>query len=304
MIAKLWAMIPPLYAQAVAWLAINWPILAVIAAIALVLFILNQLGISADQILGAIAGAFLVLASVIWNTVVGVINAVIQFLWTAFVEPWIGIIEWVLNVFNGGFNSFGDAVKNLLGQIISWFLSLGKVVTKIIDAIFGTDWTAGLESLQDSLLKWGKNEQAITLSRDAPTIDARIDYGDAWNKGYRWGSDLADSFKGLTKSFDTAANNLSWPQSGRIPGGKLPDIDKVKKVGKIEDKVDISSEDLKTMRELAEMKSIQNFVTLTPTFSFGDTHIKQEGRSIDEIIERITVRMNEELAASAKGLFS
>src|SRR5690606_33138120 len=42
-------------------------------------------------------------------------------------------------------------------------------------------------------------------------------------------------------------------------------IDKVNEGGSINDTVDISSEDLQTLRELAEMKNIQNFVSVTPT---------------------------------------
>ncbi|WP_217563072.1 hypothetical protein [Paenibacillus sp. GbtcB18] len=85
---------------------------------------------------------------------------------------------------------------------------------------------------------------------------------------------------------------------------KMPDeIKKVKKVGKIEDKVDISSEDLKVMRDLAEMKSIQNFVTLTPTVnvSTGDINTSDD---INTIVDRITQHLNEEVAASAKGVYT
>lgn len=115
----------------------------------------------------AVAGAFVL------NCAIGVLNAIIQAIWTIFVAPFLGIVEWILNVCNGGFNSFGDAVANLIGQIIGWFLNLGKVVTTIIDAIFGTDWTSGLESLQSAVTSWGKNENAITLDKNAPTIDYR-----------------------------------------------------------------------------------------------------------------------------------
>ncbi|MGX4583370.1 hypothetical protein [Paenibacillus chitinolyticus] len=85
---------------------------------------------------------------------------------------------------------------------------------------------------------------------------------------------------------------------------KMPDeIKKVKKVGKIEDKVDISSEDLKVMRDLAEMKSIQNFVTLTPTVNVqtGDINTSDD---VDTIIDRITQHLNEEVAANAKGAYT
>ncbi|RXZ77246.1 hypothetical protein EBB07_33785 [Paenibacillaceae bacterium] len=78
-------------------------------------------------------------------------------------------------------------------------------------------------------------------------------------------------------------------------------IDKVKKVGKIEDKVDISSEDLKVMRDLAEMKTIQNFVTLTPTVQVTTGDINN-GTDLDTLLNGIEERMANEIESSAKGL--
>ena len=149
-------------------------IILLIALIYAVVAAVNRVTGASTSATGVICGAVLVLAAIIGNTVIGLLNAIIQFIWSIFVEPFLGIIEWILNVCNGGFNSFGDAVANLIGNIISWFLSLGKVVTKIIDAIFGTDWTGGLNALQDKVLAWGKNENSITLDREAPTIDHRF----------------------------------------------------------------------------------------------------------------------------------
>lgn len=143
---------------------------------------------------GLIVGSVLWAGATILNIAIGIINALIQFIYTRFVSPFISIIEWVLNVAKGGFDSFGDAVKNLIGNIISWFLDLGKVVTKIIDAIFGTDWSGGLEGLQNKVLSWGKNEEAITLDREVPEIK-RIETKEWFNKGYKWGEDKVKSMK-------------------------------------------------------------------------------------------------------------
>lgn len=143
---------------------------------------------------GLIVGSVLWAGATILNIAISIINGLIQFIYTGFVSPFISIIEWVLNVAKGGFDSFGDAVKNLIGNIISWFLDLGKVVTKIIDAIFGTDWSGGLEGLQNKVLSWGKNEEAITLDREVPEIK-RIETKEWFNKGYKWGEDKAKSMK-------------------------------------------------------------------------------------------------------------
>ena len=309
-IAQLWAMIPPLLAQAASWLLVNWPILLVIGAVAVFIFILQRLGITAEQVVGVIFGAFAVLGAFIWNVIVGVINSVIQFLWTSFVEPFIGIVEWFINAFNGGFDSFGEAVKNLIGQIISWFLSLGKIVTKIIDAIFGTKWTDGLEALQDEVLGWGKNDKAITISRDAPTFGERIEYDKAWDAGNQAGTSLVNSVQNAMKGFnlDEMLNLGEEKKPGGeypAPGDNPPTLDKINKVnevGRINDTVDISSEDLKMMRELAEMNAIQNFVSLTPTVNVQTGDIRN-GYDVDTIIARIEQSLTEQIASSAQGVY-
>lgn len=178
-------------------------VIALIAVIiALISWIIKVSG-STATVIGVICGLIAAAGAIIWNIVAGIINGIIQFLWAWFVEPWIGIIEWVLNVFNGGFDSFGDAVKNLLGNIIGWFLSLGTVVTKIIDAIFGTNWTEGLSELKANVEGWGKNESSITLDRDAPFEIERKDVGNAWNAGNEFGDGLQEKLESFTGGSDT-----------------------------------------------------------------------------------------------------
>ena len=58
---------------------------------------------------GIIAGAVLTVAATIGNTVIGLLNGIIQAVWSIFVTPFLGIIEWVLNVTNGGFDSAGQS---------------------------------------------------------------------------------------------------------------------------------------------------------------------------------------------------
>ena len=226
----------------------------VIGAIYAVTAAVNHFAGTSVSATGIIAGSVLTVAATIGNTVIGLLNGIIQAVWSIFVTPFLGIIEWVLNVTNGGFDSFGGAVANLIGNIISWFLDLGKVVTKIIDAIFGTNWTAGLTSLQDSVLKWGKNENAITLDRNAPTIDYRFNYGDAWNTGYNWGANL---FSG--NGNDAVGAALSGVPYDEL-SGQLGDI--AGSVGSIEKSVKMSDEDIKSLVDVAERRYVNN-VNLT-----------------------------------------
>lgn len=282
---------------AMAWAIANWQMLLIIIVIALVIIAVIKMADSFEDACGMIVGAVYWLGATLWNIVVGVINGIIQFLWTYFVEPWIGIIEWVLNVFNGGFNSFGDAVKNLLSQIISWFLSLGKVVTKIIDAIFGTNWTSGLNSLQSSILKWGKNEQAITLSREAPEVLNRVSATDAYSKGYDVGYGMGEQIK--SKLNLTGLPNLGLDTSAI---DSLDNIDG--NTGKIADSVELAEEDLAYLRDLAHMEWKKEFTTASITVDMSNYNTINGENDLDGIVTKLADKLYEEMNVVANGVYA
>ncbi len=284
---------------------LTWIIILIIALIALfyaAVAAVNKFAGTSVSATGIIMGAFAVLGAFIWNTVAGVINAIIQFLWTCFVEPWIGIIEWVLNVFNGGFDSFGDAVKNLLGNIISWFLSLGKVVTKIIDAIFGTNWTAGLEDLQGKVLQWGKNEQAITLSREAPFELQRIAYKDAWEYGYAAGEKFEESIN-LKNILGDASRTLDAYELGNQLDGIYSGVDSTAlNTAAMKDSMDATEEELKYLRDIAEQEVINRFTTAEIRIDAPINANIASNMDLDGVVNYLEEKLYETMQVAAEGV--
>lgn len=224
-------------------------VMLLVAAFYAVIAAINKFTGTSLSATGIIVGALAAAGAFVINLFIGVINSVVQLIWSVFVTPFIGIIEWILNVCMGGFDSFGDAVANLIGQIIGWFLDLGKVVTTIIDAIFGTDWTSGLEGLRQNVIAWGKNENAITVEHSAPQFE-RIEYGDAWDAGYNLGQGIEQSIGdtlgigGMGGTFDAMSSGIS-----EVAGN----------TEKMADAMSIAEEDLKYMRDIAEQKAINRF---------------------------------------------
>lgn len=296
-----------LYACPITWILIV--IIAVIAAIYAIIGAINKLTGQTISATGVIFGSVCWLVSVIWNIVIGLLNGIIQYAWTYFVEPWIGIVEWILNVCNGGFNSFGDAVKNLLGNIISWFLSLGKVVTQIIDAIFGTDWTGGLNSLQNKVLAWGKNDKAITLSREAPTVQSitggkigRWNSKQAWNTGYNAGAKVDTAIGNGFNTMKGGLNGFGGIGAADMPGGALNDIaknteDTAKNTGK-------NSEELSYLRDIAEREAVNRFTTAEIKVDMsGMSNRIENSMDIDGIISYLTNGVAEALETAAEGVY-
>lgn len=280
---------------------ITWIIMLIAVVIGLlygVVAIINKVTGSSISATGLICGAIAVAGAFIGNTVIGLLNALIQYIWAIFVAPFLGIVEWILNVCNGGFNSFGDAVANLIGQIIGWFLNLGKVVTTIIDAIFGTNWTAGLESLQSSVTAWGKNENAITLDKNAPTVDYRFEYGDAWAAGNDFGKGIDAKIGGMFNMGglgDTSGFDLSSIADNT---GLTAD-----NTGKTADALAVTEEQLEYLRDIAERDAINRFTTAEVKIDMtGMTNRIDGSADLDGVISQLTEGFTEALVTAAEGV--
>lgn len=255
---------------------------------------------------GVICGVVAVACAFIYNVFIGVINAIIQALWAVFAVPFLNVIEFVLNAANGGFNSFGDACANLIGQIIGWWLSLGQVVTKIIDAIFNTNWTAGLEALRGEVISWGKNNDAITIDKSFDGIQ-RMDYGEAYEAGANWGDGVASSidaaFGGggvdnvaipdIANSAADAADaaNKTAGNTGRGADG----------IGKMAKAVDIADEQLQYMRDLAEQEVINRYTTAEIKIDMQNNNNISKEVDIGSFIQRIGEGLREQMAIAAEG---
>lgn len=278
-------------------------IIVIVAALYLVVAAINRVTGSTISATGIIFGSVMWLVSVIINIVIGCINAIIQIIWTVFVEPFIGIVEWVLNACMGGFNSFGGMVANLIGQIISWFLTLGQVVTKIIDAIFGTNWTGGLEALKGKVNSWGKSDDSITIDREAPTLN-RVESTEWFNTGYNFGSNFAsgisDKLSGVfdsdsygSDSYATGVSDIA-NNTGSTAGS----------AGNISDSLDKTNEELEWIRDIAEREVINRFTTAEVKVDFtGMTNQISNDMDLDGVISAFTGKFKESLQTAAQGVY-
>lgn len=285
---------------------VTWIVAAVLALIVILyalVGIINQVAGTSISATGLITGAVAVAGAFILNIGIGLYNSFIAVI-AAFVNFFIGIIEWVLNAANGGFNSFGDAVANLIGQIIGWFLSLGQIVTTIIDAIFGTDWTAGLEGLKNSVTQWGKNENAITLDRmDTSTAGLqRFDYGDAASAGYDFGAGLESkvgnlfNFSGSIPSVEDYASLIA--DNANL--STLPDI--ADNTGKIKDTLSDTDEDLKYLRDMAEMEVINRYTTAEIKIEQNNHNTVNNGMDLDGVTSALTDGIMEAIDVVTEGV--
>ncbi|KOP70985.1 hypothetical protein AN957_05195 [Cytobacillus solani] len=343
-IAKLWGMVPPIFAQAMAWLAANWPILLIVAAVGLLVFIIHQFGVTADQIVGFVAGVFTSLFALIYNNIANIWNffaMLAEFLINVFIDPvyavkklFYDLVKMAVNNLSSLAGSF-DMVADILGKVFvnGANLAIGGInaLIRALNKIPGVDIQevqkieSGASSrLSDKLKNFVNNLEEPKSDKNIVNIP-RMDLKsvpESFQKGYKTGSDFVKNL-GKSDGLESFAGNNFFKDKPGMPGGnnftnmnngsngfsnmnnggnQFANIDKVGEVGKINDTVDISSEDIKTMRELAEMKSIQNFVSLQPSVKVEGISVREEA-DINTIVARIEQKLEQEFYAAAEGVY-
>ena len=106
----------------------------------------------------------------------------------------------------------------------------------------------------------------------------------------RAGEEAAIAEKASADATGGASGGLNVPTGAAVPkvdigGGKLD------KVGKIEDDVTISEEDIKLLKDVASLEYINKFTTLNPNVnvSFGDVHESADVSGLPGVIEKMVV---------------
>ena len=272
LIPKLWAMVPPLIAQASAWIVMNYPILMVIGSVILFMTMLHSMGITTEQIIGTVTGIFFGLYAFLYNLVADI--------WNLFA---------VFGEFLGNFcNDPLAATVRLFIGFADTVLGILESIANAMDALFGSSMADTLAGWRSNMQSWADDtfgEQAVTIERME-----KLDVADNFNKGYDFGVDLSNGATQIFEDLTTSMNSMGF-EGGHIDS-----------VGSIEDTVDVSNEDLEIMRELAEMESIQNFVTLTPKVNIKTGPVSKDV-DIDEIVRRIEKSIEEEMEASTKEVY-
>ncbi len=264
-------------------------IIAVIGVIFLIIKALNHFGISTNEIIGSAVGCFNSFWAVVQNIFIHLNNVIGSF------------VNFFKNVFKDPVGAVKMLFYDLSAQIIGFVLKIAEALERLVNKIPGVNvnMTKGLNDMLDKISEAQQRLEDETGVKAFKPMEFKS-VTDAYDNGFQVGSDAWDNISSMFDK-DKTMDNL-FPDTDPMGGFNIDKIDRVDSLGSIDDDVDISSEDLKTMRELAEMKAIQNFVTLTPTVTMSTGDINN-GYEFDEIVERITTSLEEEVATGAKGAY-
>ncbi|WP_439412707.1 hypothetical protein [Enterobacter ludwigii] len=199
-----------------------------------------------------------------------------------------------------------DLVNGALDRLNEMIAKLNQLKFVNIDFINGVQFSASAQIEAEAARQAGEAKIAAAEQKAAGKAAEREAKVDKWlnDRAAKRAKEQAEAEK--KQKGAGSVGDYKVPASAMAAAAETPKVDKVGKVGqvdKIKGKVDISSEDLKIMRDIAEMKNIQNFVTLKPTVSLKTGNINNSG-DLDSIVTKLTTRLEDEVAASAKGVYN
>lgn len=318
-----------LFEMALAWIAAAWPILLIIGIVGLLVYAIQYFGASTAEIVGVVFGAFAVLFAYLYNFVAVIWNlfaSFAEFLINLFIDPVFAVQKLFYDLqmtFLGHLYNMLVGVEDFAGGFMTTILkSINKVIEganwlgKALSKITGSDFEPFKPFDETNVHAISDKIKAMKDNLKAPTTDSKEvvslprmeekDYKESFDSRYSTGFNLVGKLSSIKGPKEQKVDQLKGaskdPNEKTNALGKNTNINKVNEVGKIGETVDISSEDLKVMSDLAEMKSIQNFITLTPTVQVttGDIHEKAD---INEIIRGIEESLAGSISTSAQGVY-
>lgn len=203
----------------------------------------------------------------------------------------------------GALTQLQELANGGIGIINDFISTLNKIPGVSIDLIdqltFGT--IAGLEN------EAAKQQRSADLAAKTQAVNDRISSRDtalATQKATLESAHAARRAENASRvavAAEKAASDSLLSAAGGAGANQLDSIGKVGEVGKINSDVNIADEDLQLMKDVAEMRYVQNFVTLTPTVAMNAQ--VSERVDIDELTGRVADVLIEEVAAGAEGVY-
>lgn len=203
-----------------------------------------------------------------------------------------------------------DTIVNGVIDGINWAIeAINNIPGVEIDAVSHVDFSSGAEA-KAAAIKQANADKLQSLRDEATKTAAAREQkvqdtmaGRAANRAAKnaQNAQVTANADKVLADYNRANAMTATPAALNAPDSM--NIGKVDEVGKVNSTVEISSEDLKVIRDLAEIQSIQNFVTLTPTVNVTTGPVHKEV-DVDDVILKIGARVSQEIESSANGAYA
>ena len=293
---------------------LTWIILLIIAVIAAIFAVCNAIA----KMTGVANSGF--------GVITGGINVVIQFfknLGLSVANIALGIGNAIAALASNMMTAFHNAICN----VQSWFYNLLSTALTVIEGICAAlnklpfvefDYS-GISSAADDYA--AKAAEAAGNKEDYKSIGDAFNEGmstfdtfqdgwaaDAFNAGASWGDGVADKVSGmfsmdninLTGGVDTSMLSNDFANNAAQTAANTADT--ADSAGKIADSVDISKENLKYLRDIAETEAINRFTTAEIVINQNNNNNISSDMDIDGMVDHLSAGLLEAMEQAAEGV--
>lgn len=293
---------------------LTWIILLIIAVIAAIFAVCNAIA----KMTGVANSGF--------GVITGGINVVIQF----FKNLGLSVANIALGIGNAIAalaSNMMTAFHNAICSVQSWFYNLLSTALTVIEGICAAlnklpfvefDYS-GISSAADDYAS--KAAEAAGNKEDYKSIGDAFNEGmstfdtfqdgwaaDAFNAGASWGDGVADKVSGmfsmdnidLTGGVDTSMLSNDFANNAAQTAANTADT--ADSAGKIADSVDISKENLKYLRDIAETEAINRFTTAEIEVTMNNNNTVSSDMDIDGMVDHLSAGVLEAMEQAAEGV--
>lgn len=293
---------------------LTWIILLIIAVIAAIFAVCNAIA----KMTGVANSGF--------GVITGGINVVIQFfknLGLSVANIALGIGNAIAALASNMMTAFHNAICN----VQSWFYNLLSTALTVIEGICAAlnklpfvefDYS-GISSAADDYAS--KAAEAAGNKEDYKSIGDAFNEGmstfdtfqdgwaaDAFNAGASWGDGVADKVSGmfsmdnidLTGGVDTSMLSNDFANNTAQTAANTADT--ADSAGRIADSVDISKENLKYLRDIAETEAINRFTTAEIEVTMNNNNTVSSDMDIDGMVDHLSAGLLEAMEQAAEGV--
>lgn len=293
---------------------LTWIILLIIAVIAAIFAVCNAIA----KMTGVANSGF--------GVITGGINVVIQF----FKNLGLSVANIALGIGNAIAalaSNMMTAFHNAICSVQSWFYNLLSTALSVIEGICAAlnklpfvefDYS-GISSAADDYAS--KAAEAAGNKEDYKSIGDAFNEGmstfdtfqdgwaaDAFNAGASWGDGVADKVSGmfsmdnidLTGGVDTSMLSNDFANNAAQTAANTADT--ADSAGRIADSVDISKENLKYLRDIAETEAINRFTTAEIEVTMNNNNTVSSDMDIDGMVDHLSAGLLEAMEQAAEGV--
>lgn len=293
---------------------LTWIILLIIAVIAAIFAVCNAIA----KMTGVANSGF--------GVITGGINVVIQF----FKNLGLSVANIALGIGNAIAalaSNMMTAFHNAICSVQSWFYNLLSTALSVIEGICAAlnklpfvefDYS-GISSAADDYAS--KAAEAAGNKEDYKSIGDAFNEGmstfdtfqdgwaaDAFNAGVSWGDGVADKVSGmfsmdnidLTGGVDTSMLSNDFANNAAQTAANTADT--ADSAGRIADSVDISKENLKYLRDIAETEAINRFTTAEIEVTMNNNNTVSSDMDIDGMVDHLSAGVLEAMEQAAEGV--